>query len=332
MPVLVVVAGAASAYPLAGSFKTVADSLASSYTYGAEVPGEGVGYTHYAPLNPDGSYGAVRQLAITDNLATIKALTAGGAALLGVDLQGVTHQYNGNGNDLVAHQVAFGWNYGYTLQFNGREVVVDVQVDFDWHLVEQADPTFNAARQLQKEQAWERDIEDWWSRRYPISKDNGLYYFDVVFDLTLSGYREGGGRRFDQTVLVKPGSGRANMTTWFLNSDDQTAAHEFGHMLGMYDEYLGGALNPADLVARDWTLMGADPGTLFSGGGMRPEYYMPFLAWIDSIDDDATQTYALVVSEPGTAVLLLLAIMLWRTIRARDRVVPHRIGVRAVPI
>jgi hypothetical protein len=39
-------------------------------------------------------------------------------------------------------------------------------------------------------------------------------------------------------VTVRPGSGRSNMTTWYEGDDGDTAAHEFGHMLGMRDEYV----------------------------------------------------------------------------------------------
>jgi hypothetical protein len=38
-------------------------------------------------------------------------------------------------------------------------------------------------------------------------------------------------------VRVRAGSGRSNMGTWYENDDGNTAAHEFGHMLGMKDEY-----------------------------------------------------------------------------------------------
>lgn len=38
-------------------------------------------------------------------------------------------------------------------------------------------------------------------------------------------------------VEVRQGSGRANMGTWYTQSSGSVAAHEFGHMLGLVDEY-----------------------------------------------------------------------------------------------
>ena len=41
-------------------------------------------------------------------------------------------------------------------------------------------------------------------------------------------------------VAVHPGNGATNETNWYTNDPGSTAAHEFGHMLGLPDEYAAG--------------------------------------------------------------------------------------------
>jgi hypothetical protein len=41
----------------------------------------------------------------------------------------------------------------------------------------------------------------------------------------------------DHVVWVHPPSGRADENDWYTDDTGWTAAHEFGHMLGVLDEY-----------------------------------------------------------------------------------------------
>jgi len=58
----------------------------------------------------------------------------------------------------------------------------------------------------------------------------------------------------DQDVNVKQGNGRANMTTWYSTDNGQVAAHEFGHMMGVYDEYADPAV-PGRTLHNDGSIM-----------------------------------------------------------------------------
>jgi hypothetical protein len=86
----------------------------------------------------------------------------------------------------------------------------------------------------------------------------------------------------NQVVTVKPGSGRADQTTWFEAGSARTAAHEFGHMIGNPDEYrlpqrvsdvpASFGLSPADLRRTTVEGIGADqiaPGEGRPGQSMR---------------------------------------------------------------
>jgi len=111
--------------------------------------------------------------------------------------------------------------------------------------------------------------------------------------------------------------GRDNSGQWFLASSAQTNAHEFGHLLGLFDEYWTGGLNATGLDVTDPAIVPTDyqhlMGTLRQlefGGGMEASYYEQFMVWLDGIDPDATQTYRLaLVPEPTTLAMVTLGLI-----------------------
>ena len=123
---------------------------------------------------------------------------------------------------------AFGWNYSYDIGFFDHTLMVDVDI----YLVG------DAAQQSLLDR-WEVGIEDIWSTdRFliPIS-----FNVDWVSD------------NYDQVVTIHDGSSDVfNMLNWNTMGangwgdpyQEEVAAHEFGHMLGLFDEYSGGAVDP----------------------------------------------------------------------------------------
>ena len=63
-------------------------------------------------------------------------------------------------------------------------------------------------------------------------------------------------------VVVRPSGGRRDESRWNLFDPPALVAHEVGHMLGAYDEYPGGALEPRTRLTSAETIMGPAQGEL----------------------------------------------------------------------
>ncbi|HYG87876.1 MAG TPA: hypothetical protein VD978_16590 [Azospirillum sp.] len=115
----------------------------------------------------------------------------------------------------------------YALSFDGSAFTVQTKI----HLTGD-DP--GATRQV-----WESGIEGIWSNKYSLSDGSGRYPIRVDVQFVNSGQ--------DYDVAVHNTDGRGDMQNWYLATawgpsyQDELAAHEYGHMLGAFDEYAGGA-------------------------------------------------------------------------------------------
>lgn len=178
----------------------------------------------------------------------------------------------------------FGWDYRYDISMVGDTIhvrnelylfpveVTQSEIDDIWPV-------------------WEQAIESVWSTA------------DIIFDITR-------GAAYDYFVYVIPGRTR-NMSIWGLSPGENSglmAAHEYGHMIGLYDEYRGGATDPAGALIDASSIMGSVNHDVQT----HPRHYDQFYAWADEQR----------VPEPGTLALVLLGLMLVRRIRPlckRDR-------------
>ena len=87
---------------------------------------------------------------------------------------------------------------------------------------------------------WESGIETIWNNKVFFADSNRLYEIKIATDFVASGENE--------TVVYHTGTGRFDAGNWYEHSlgwadsyHDETAAHEFGHMMGVFDQYAGGA-------------------------------------------------------------------------------------------
>jgi hypothetical protein len=123
---------------------------------------------------------------------------------------------------------------------------------------------------------WKDGIEGIWSNRYDITDVGGLYTYRI--EVTINWVNANP----DYVVNVNATKGRSNMLEWYTQTrwgpqyQDEIAAHEVGHMLGLYDEYLpDGALDPSTRFTTTNSLM-ADLGPT------RIWHYEQILEWLET--------------------------------------------------
>jgi hypothetical protein len=117
---------------------------------------------------------------------------------------------------------------------------------------------------------WEQGIQARWSRRFLLARvehDCSCPSYAVTFDVQFVASNE------HFRVRVRRGPRRSNMTTWHTTDGPGTAAHEFGHMLGLPDEYADDDC-PLRVVTNDGSIMQT------TNGAPRLRHYAPFGDWI----------------------------------------------------
>jgi PEP-CTERM motif len=184
----------------------------------------------------------------------------------------------------------YGWSYSYDIGFFDGILMIDVDISLTG-----ADPGVDLKSR------WESGIEQIWSTdRFGVP-----IHFNVDW---VSG-------NYDQLVTIVSGAGRWNMRTWYTVDaagwgdayQEEVAAHEYGHMISMWDEYAGGAINPVTGLINTGGLMHTLNGPTLN------DYYAPFLGWYED-------RRAATVPEPSTIVLIAAgigALILVKSLRKR---------------
>lgn len=150
--------------------------------------------------------------------------------------------------------------------------------------------------------AWEGGIEGWWnSNRYTLTDESGTY--PLAFDVN---FLDSGPVDFHVTVKDIPQDTfcRNDSVDWCIypwvdtvqSNEDMRgaiAAHEFGHLLGIYDEYVGGGTDPnLSMFEKNIDLCKSYPFGIEVGlwcnslmadyGPLQDRYLKDILAFIDS--------------------------------------------------
>ena len=169
---------------------------------------------------------------------------------------------------------------------------------------------------------WDLGIDQIWNNQYQVT--NGTEYIPIAFDVDL-------GTSFstaDYVVNVSASPGRSNMLNWDMFDSGLVAAHEYGHMFGLFDEYSGGAQDPDHPLLDSSSIMGS------LWGSPKPRHYQAFVDWIGEQTDQSWQLIAFDTStplhetpEPSTFFLFgsgIAVLIVWRTMKVRHRYsVPH---------
>lgn len=129
---------------------------------------------------------------------------------------------------------------------------------------------------------WEEGAEKMWSNQYDVIH-NGVPY-PIVLDVEFVD-SEG-----DATILVVEGEGQYyvgipygewyadSVLTWSSDYRDEAAAHEVGHLLGLYDEYdkpKPGVLDPLNPIIDYTSIMGS------LKGAPKERHFQSFLKWLE---------------------------------------------------
>jgi hypothetical protein len=174
----------------------------------------------------------------------------------------------------------YGWQYSYDIGFFNDTLMIDVDIKL---------VGYDSGITLKSR--WEQGIENIWSTNrfiVPIS-------FNVDWVST----------DYEHSVTVVQGAGRWDMLTWYTGGvggwgdsyQEEAAAHEYGHMVSLWDEYSGGAVNPITGLINTGGLMHTLAGPTLD------YYYSPFLTWYENKLREAS------VPEPTTLLLLGLGLL-----------------------
>ncbi len=211
----------------------------------------------------------------------------------------------------ISSPAGFTWDVSYEAIFDGSSLVKHVEIDFLFRDVLGFTPAQKTAWKNDAEMA----IESIWNDKYRIVDTVNGRSFALAVDVTQEGYpRPGLPNVFDQAVTVLPQPGdcasrpnaldcRDNMLNWFVDSSDTIKAHEFGHMIGLYDEYVGGAvdkLNNATLS--DDGLMGL--GALSDAPAFYARYFQSYVDFLNGVPLAEYQRLAGSGLQPGQFVLV----------------------------
>ena len=263
----------------------IVDGLDSAYDKKEYITSyyDGNAYLGALYVNGDGSATAGSVYVSDRSAADEHGYVLGANPLASVSYENVTGS--------VSADNGYGWNYSYDIgygfadftpytQTDGPEVKVrvDVQLTGD-------DPGSSL------KDTWQTGVYDIWSDKYAIQ--NGSDSYPIEFSLNWVTANA------DQTVNVVYATGRDNMTTWYTDLSgwgnsyqDEAAAHEYGHMLGLYDEYSGGATDPTTHQVTSY-LMGTLDGTV-------AQYYYNFvLNWLQGKNPGASLSLAADPTSPA---------------------------------
>lgn len=207
---------------------------------------------------------------------------------------------NGDLKDNAGNPGPFGpysWDYSYTRSFDGNKLVKDIEIDFSFD----AALGYTDAQKADYKKAAEAAVEGVWNNKYAIKDTATGKLIPIIVDITLTG-------PFNQKVQVHKGPGRADMTNWYTGDSASVNAHEVGHMMGLYDEYIGGAVDkyPGPTLSDDG-LMGL--GALSDKPVMYSRYYQQYYDYIKRLNPDGSFILT-AVPEPSQVMLFVVGLML----------------------
>jgi hypothetical protein len=190
----------------------------------------------------------------------------------------------------------FEWRTKYEILYRRSELRIRVRIKFSGETPTEA-----------HKKIWRDGIANRWNGKFHIENDHRLaLVFEPVFTEVLAHHT---------VKLHKPPIVRENSSNWYVgptaNADaskppdtttGDTAAHEFGHLVGLEDEYRLTAAEFKRLVGRDPTAADQDPDIgytvprLMSAGqaDVEERHLKPFIDWLNANKRSGEKPYRLV--------------------------------------
>jgi hypothetical protein len=200
----------------------------------------------------------------------------------------------------------YGWTYTYQRSFDGNKITKHLEIDFKF------DADVPDAEKDAFKKNVESNIEGVWNNKFAVLDPTNGKKYPAVLDITLTG-------PFDQTVQVHKASTAipTDLSNWSTADTNNTQAHEVGHMLGLYDEYVGGAIKiPNPTISNDG-VMGYGGARGATGWKMYDRYYQQYADFMNSLHG---QGGFKLVTVPLPSALLLGPLGFALMLAARKRV------------
>ena len=175
----------------------------------------------------------------------------------------------------------FSWPYFYSLSLSGNTPVAQVNIELTG---------YDLGTALRNQ--WESGVEYAWGRQYDPIVLNRLW-------VATSGLADG-------IVTFHQGLGHMDMLNWYTSGpsgwpesyEGMLAGHEVGHMIGLYDEYYGGAVNPSTFYIM------ADLGPV------QARYHTRMVDWLEVTSGRPSLNLAAdSAPEPAAATLIAIGIL-----------------------
>lgn len=193
-----------------------------------------------------------------------------------IDTNATEKHFEDYDSDGTWEEESFGWDVNYDIEYHRTKLKIIVRIKL-------AGQTVPAPTQA----AWLTGIQNRWNGHFHIDGPRRLAIeITPIFTNTNS----------HVTVNVKSGSGRENRTNWYLTTTGNTAAHEFGHMIGLEDEYQLSASEYTRLIGSSPTAVGSTavphvPSGGFSSsdqimqsgiGNVKRRHLASFVTWLNN--------------------------------------------------
>ncbi len=154
-----------------------------------------------------------------------------------VDKKSTEKHFEDSDSDGTWEEENYSWNTNYDIEYHRTKLKIIVRIKLKGETVPAATQT-----------AWVTGIQNRWNGHFHIDGPRKLA-IEITPIFTNSNNHV--------TVNVKSGSGRENRTNWYLTTTGDTAAHEFGHMIGLEDEYRLSAAEYTRLIGSSPTAAGS---------------------------------------------------------------------------